>query len=562
MLPPLHLGLARTDITPELDGVGMLGWGMPGNLVRGVKTRLHARALVVEQGPAVLALVSLEICYITTLLRQGILRRLEEAHPAIPIDDVALLVTATHTHSAPGGYSHGRFDNASVRGLQPEVLETLIAGTVAALAQAWARRVPGALKLVAGEIPPELPVAFNRSLRAHHRNPEVGRRFCSDERHLAVEREMTLLRAEAADGRPLGLASWFGVHGTSVHSDNTLISADNKGYAATFCEAALAAEHPDFVALFLQGATGDVTPNHRRWPGKALPGGSAADDHQSAEQNGRIQADRALSLWEEAADVAPLTGPLRVGIEHRDMGDVQVDPDLVGGQEGIRTVSGAVGVRMLRGTWEGPGTPRPIGVALQLATRAWQLWVRLTPFLRSAEELRWHRVHGAKAPILAVGVGTVLGRGWTVRLIPPRFDHIMDHLAQQQRSIGTEPWLPQIVPLHLVTLGELGILGIPAEPTTQAGRRLQVDAARVLGVKRALLTGYSDDYSGYLATPEEYDHQGYEGAFTQFGRWTLPAWQTRIRRLGEQMRGSVTRVGEPLALPTDLEARQGQARRW
>ncbi len=563
------LGLGRADITAEVHGIGMLGWGLPGNVVRGVETRLHARALVVQQDGdapdprALLVLVSLEICYLTTLLRQSILDRLAEQHPDLPIDATAVVLTATHTHSAPGGYSSMRFDNASVPGFQPQVLETLVAGTVAAIVQAWQRRVPGRLRLAAGEIPPDLPVAFNRALRAHHLNPDVTRRFSPDERHLAVDREMTVLRVEDAAGRPLGLVSWFGVHGTSVHADNTRITADNKGYAATGCEAALAdAGHPDFVALFLQGATGDVTPNHRTWPGKPQPGGTSPDDHQSARDNGRIQADQALLLLDRAAAAPPLDGPLRVALEYADMGRVDVDPDLVGGRDGVHTVPGAVGARMLRGTWEGPGTPMPIGLVLHAVTRAWQWWARLTPFLRPPAQRRWLDVHGRKAPLLAVGWGTVLGKPWAVHLIPPRFDPIVDHLAQQQKAVGTEPWLPQVLPLHLVTIGDLGIVAMPAEVTTQATRRLRADAATALGVTRALFTAYCDDYSGYVTTPEEYARQGYEGAFTQFGRWTLPAWQTRIRRLAARMQAGTTQIGQAPALPQDLDQRGHQRRSW
>lgn len=558
------IGLARVDVTPEVHGVGMLGWGMPGNVVRGVAMRLHARAFVLEDpGGACLALVSLEICYITTLLRQSVLRRLQEQHPELPFDDATLLLTTTHTHSAPGGYSHARFDNASVPGLQPEVLERLVAGTVQAVAEAWAGRAPGRLRLVAGDIPPELPVAFNRALRAHHKNPEVTRRFGPDERHLAIDRTMTLVRVEDLEGRPRGLLNWFGVHCTSVHSDNTLIHGDNKGYACLFTEEALRAQGcPDAVALFLQGATGDVTPNHRMWPGRKLPGGTSPDDDQSARDNGRIQADQALLLFERARTSPELHGPLSVAIEHRDMGTVAIDADLAAGLPTPTTAPGAVGARMLRGTWEGPGTPLPIGLGLQLLTRAWQLWARLTPFLRTSAQRRWLAVHGPKAPLLAVGFGTVLSQGWSVLFIPPRFDPIVDHLAQQQRAVGTEPWLPQILPLHLIRLGELGIIGMPAEPTTQACRRIQATAAAAMGVRVAMMTGYCNDYSGYVTTPEEYERQGYEGSFTQFGQGTLPAWQSRIRALARHLDAPKTALGQPLTLPQDVSPRRHGVRGW
>lgn len=558
------LGLGKADLTPDVRGVAMLGWGIPTNTVEGVADRIHARALLVEErGGAAVALVCLEICYITALLRQAVLARLAEAHPHIPLSPAQVVLTTTHTHSAPGGYSAHRFDNASIPGFQPAVLEAYVAGAVAAVAQAWARRAPGRLRVVQGEIPPDLPVAFNRSLRALHRNPDVPRHYHPYERHLAVDRTMAVLRVEDQHGAVRGLVSWFGVHCTSVHSDNTLITGDNKGWAARFSEQALrdgGCAEP--VCLFLQGATGDVTPNHRRWPGKRLPGGSAPDDHDSARDNGRIQAEHALGLVATARDAPALAGPLRVALEYADMGDIPVDADLAGGRSDARTAPGVIGARMLEGTWEGPGAPRPVGRALALLARGWQAWARATPPLRTAAQRAWLARQGPKAPLMSVGDGTVFSLGATVLFIPPGVEPIVDHLAQQQRALGTEPWLPQVVPLHLVTLGPLGIVGVPAELTTQAARRLRAEACRVLGVSEALYTGYCGDYSGYVTTPEEYEVQGYEGAFTQFGPLTLPGWLTRLRRLADRMTTPVVSIGEAPLLLEGLEARRHRARGW
>ncbi|MCB9780270.1 MAG: neutral/alkaline non-lysosomal ceramidase N-terminal domain-containing protein [Alphaproteobacteria bacterium] len=562
------LALSRTDITPDPDrvaGVGMLGWAIAGNVVRGISTRLHARCLLLhDPGSAtpVLALVSLEICYITTLLRSTVLERLRALHPDVPVDDTALVLTTTHTHSAPGGYSTRRFDNASIPGFQPEVLDVYAAGAVQAIADAWHARQEGRLRAAAGRFAPELPVAFNRALRAHHRNPEVTRTYGPDERHLAIDREMTVLRAEDAAGRPLGLVAWFGVHNTCVHSDNTLISADAKGYASVLCEQTLGERgHDGFVALMCQGPSGDVTPNHRHWPGRKFPGGVSADDHESARENGRMQGEQALALLDAAEGTPALDGPLQVAIAWESMPGQPVDADLAGGRTDVHAATGAVGARMLRGTWEGPGTPLPIGVGLHLATRLWQTWTRLTPFLRHDAHRRFLDLHGAKAPLLAVGEGTVFGKGWSVHLIPPKVDPIVDHLAQQEHAVGTEPWLPQVLPLHLWRIGRLGVVAVPFEPTTIAGQRLRQTTAEALDVEVALLTGYCDDYSGYVTTPEEYERQGYEGAFTQFGQWTLPAWQTRVRRLAASMEERPTH-GAPPPLPADLEARRHERRKW
>ena len=40
-----------------------------------------------------------------------------------------------------------------------------------------------------------------------------------------------------SDGKPIGLLNWYAVHLTSMNNTNTLISSDNKGYAALRFEA-------------------------------------------------------------------------------------------------------------------------------------------------------------------------------------------------------------------------------------------------------------------------------------------------------------------------------------
>ncbi len=43
---------------------------------------------------------------------------------------------------------------------------------------------------------------------------------------------MQVLKFTDVNGHPLGLISWFAVHGTSMNNSNKLISGDNKGYAS------------------------------------------------------------------------------------------------------------------------------------------------------------------------------------------------------------------------------------------------------------------------------------------------------------------------------------------
>lgn len=77
---------------------------------------------------------------------------------------------------------------------------------------------------------------------------------------------MLLLKLVADDGSLIGVINWFAVHGTSMNNTNTLVSGDNKGYAAYLLEKHVngAGSTPGmgpFVAAFGSTNLGDVSPN-------------------------------------------------------------------------------------------------------------------------------------------------------------------------------------------------------------------------------------------------------------------------------------------------------------
>lgn len=85
---------------------------------------------------------------------------------------------------------------------------------------------------------------------------------------------------------------------------------------------------------------------------------------------------------------------------------------------------------------------------------------------------------------------------------------------------------PKIVPVQILLLGDFAIAAVPAEFTTMSGRRLRktIEEASVeAGGKKVkvVVAGLSNMYTSYVATPEEYAIQRYEGASTLYGPHTL-----------------------------------------
>ena len=537
----LKIGCARTDITVFEPGMGMLGWAYRHNVSRGVAMPLNARAFVLEN-PADgvrVALVVAEICFITQALRQAVVAELEQ-RPELGLSDERILLSATHTHSSPAGYSHTVFYNASGPGFSEKVFRTLVRGIVSAIEQAAAALVPGRVRLQAGSIPVSEPVAFNRATHAYEANRDVGARTGQALSPTAIDREMTVLRFDDKAGRPLGMISWFGVHGTSIHRENLLLHPDNKGMAAAWFER-FAAEHldaPSFVAAFAQSPCGDVTPNRNYSRARGLTIGECEDDFESARRNGEIQARFAKVLFESAPPGKGRQPRLDGALLSADFAGLPVAPAFADGQAGRRTSPAVVGLRMIFGTSEGPGLPYVFAPAIEAAGRASGRLLALLGGVGADGQ-------APKLPLMELGLGT---KGRILGCVPmdrtlPIPSSVDPTAAFLNRILGSgavdaRPWAPQILPAQVLIIGDFAIAAVPGELTTVAGRRLRAGLIGRLGargVRHVVSMPYSNTYSGYITTPEEYEMQGYEGGHTLFGRWTLGGHRTLFDRVADRL---------------------------
>ncbi len=537
-------GLAKREITTYEEGMVMLGWESAQQRIAGVIMPLHARALVLRAGRVAFAYVCTDLCLMTIAVRHAVLERLRGLGSEWGPHNVML--TATHTHSGPNGYSHHPIYHANTKGFSTAVFETIVEGIVASIAAADERCVPAVLRFGEAIISFEEPVAFNRSVAAYNRNPGVDRVPASRPELATSRRSLTLRIDRASDGRPLGIVNWFGVHGTSLRVENTYLHPDNKGIAAHLYETTMASSsersHP-FVAIFAQGAAGDVSPTSPVEPEPA----QARSDLARAARNGAIQFRHARKAAEAALASAPLGEELRFETRNVDMAAVEVDPVFSGGRRHVRTSQGTIGLATAAGTAEGPGPlypARSVLTGLSAITRAARGWLgaRVDP----------------KLPFLEVGAGTngsflgVLGIRGYMPLVG-RHQHAVEFLraADDAGLLGDGPWAPRVLPLQIVRLGRLLLCGVPGEPTTVAGAELgqSIERAAWQGAKGArpkvVVNGYANGYAGYVATQAEYELQNYEGASTLFGEWTLAGYQTMFDSM---IRGG---LGDDPSAPVD-----------
>ena len=551
-----RVGVGRGDVTGPVMPVGMMGFGQSHQRVKEVALGLKARAYAVElpRSGDRFVFVSAEIWGITQSVHQAVTQRLATEHPGLELTERNVMLTATHTHSGPGGYSHHVLFNLSIAGYAQPIFDAIVEGVCEAILSAVESLQPGRVSLCYGEIPTDEPVGINRAMAAYNSNDDVTP-IPADQAHLAIDREMTTLRFDDAEGRPLGAVNWFGVHACNLHADNQLVHPDNKGMASRALEAYAAAawDAASFQAAFPQTSAGDVTPNYRWDASRGLAVGACDDDFESAAQNGDIQFRQARKLLEGCGPTERLTPEVSARFRYVDYSQAVVDPEFGPGCDGVTTGPATLGISMARGTKDGPGPLFKLSGLTWLLNRALSLFQAFKALCIGKRRVLLASPQGPKFPMIEPGRGPdgrILGLfSQAYAPVPSSVDPTIARLRSLVRSgvVGKRPWAPQVLPLQLVRLGSLAIIAVPFEPTTVAARRMKAVVRRIMapaGVTHVVVSGYANTYCGYLTTHEEYRLQGYEGASTYMGQWTLAATLTQLQEMAQSSVSSAE-VAEP-----------------
>jgi len=122
-------------------------------------------------------------------------------------------------------------------GFVPEHLKAIVEALVQSIKNAIASEQDTEIFISTQHFPEQIPVAWNRSINAYNRNPEV-KPHTEAETHLALNREMQLI-GFYREQKLQSFISLFGVHATCLGNSLNAYDGDNKGYAAAFSEQAL-----------------------------------------------------------------------------------------------------------------------------------------------------------------------------------------------------------------------------------------------------------------------------------------------------------------------------------
>src|SRR5436190_4328086 len=217
---PLRVGAAKVDVTP-IDSA------LPKNYL-GVLDRVYARAIVLDNGYARAALVTVDAGGLSDAIWQAVTRQVE-AELKIPSANV--LLTATHTHSAPG----------------PPAAD-YAAKIVDAVRRAQQKLTPGRVGYGTGES----YINVNRQIT----DPRTGKWWEGPNRGGPSDKTVAVLKFETLTGEPLAVYFNYAVHGV-IAGQLDQISGDIPGASERYIEDSFGGS---VVAVWSTGASGDQNP--------------------------------------------------------------------------------------------------------------------------------------------------------------------------------------------------------------------------------------------------------------------------------------------------------------
>ncbi|MGW0035181.1 neutral/alkaline ceramidase [Gordonia sp. NPDC003376] len=482
------VGAGRGDVTGVIAGQGMMGYSDLEQVATGLLQRVWARAYIIADAATGkrVVFVNADLAIIFESHRVGVVKALRQRFGNLYSEDNVNL-NATHNHNSCGGTAWDYAYVLAALGHRENSYRAEVDGIVDAIVAAHESLAPGTLEIGHTELH---DASANRSLEAFQKNPDADRNHFPQH----IDPQVTALRLRQG-GTTIGEITWFATHGTSLTDANTLISTDNKGYASYLAEL----QNPGVVAAFPQTNAGDMTPN--LWVRKMNPGGPTEDRRANCAIIGERQhraGARALGA------TTPVTGSIDYAYRFVDLSDVRIDGRYTPDGKPARTSPAIMGAGAAATSTEDntrsqlsflkEGMVLPFAAALGATT--------------SATPPAW--VQAIQAPKLDL---------FPLGLLPPR------------------PWIQQVLPIQLIRIGDLVLAAGPAEFTIVAGlriRRIVADTLRV-PLENVLLQGYSNGYSQYVTTPEEYLSQQYEGGETLFGRYTLCAYMQEFDTLARSM---------------------------
>ena len=463
----LRAGVAVRNITADLPDVP-------------VNDPLYAKALAFSNGDTKVVITSLDLSGASTSLVSAIRGRVQEQ---LEIAGSNLLINASHNHHTQG-----------------QVAKDIVERIFEAVKQALETMVPVKIGAASGR---EDRIMMNRRLRLENGKEWTIRRANPSPRDSRVvglrpgDPEIGVLRIDRLSGEPLAVLYNFAGHAYGgVPSGG--VTADFPGFASAVVEQAM----PGTVAIFLQGAAGDVTPIRYKDvdappPTERLGTMLGLSTLRVANQIiTRRQAE--LEIRSETIDL-----PRRLDVETR-------IESLQQQQEEILQFFTGIGC----GT-HGAGTFLNFKSFLPLYMKR----TLDSDYPAYSSYLYRHEEATGRNDLAQLDAENKHRLEKYMECIHnmERLIRIRSNLGAFQRHQERKATGPVTVEVQGIRIGDFVLVTFPGEPFAEVGLRIKQQSP----VEHTYLAGYSNGHQGYAPTSDAYDSEAYEDSLTPFS----PEWQ-------------------------------------
>ena len=279
--PAWKAGAASTKITPE-KSMWMAGYAARTKPSEGVELDLFAKAFVLtDQAGAKFALVTMDLIGVPRELRLTVAARVKND---FGIDGANLAINASHTHSGPELRATKLFGSDDV-----VLREKEAADYTAKLEDTIVRLIGEAIQT---SVPAHLDYSTARCGVSMNRRTSDGKGGWRNFPNPGgpVDQTVPVLKASSAEGKEIAIVFGYACHCTTLGHQK--FSGDYAGYAQQEIER----QHPDAVAMFANGCSGDQNPYPRR-------------TMELAQKHGQSLATSVQAALE--TDMKRLSGPIR-----------------------------------------------------------------------------------------------------------------------------------------------------------------------------------------------------------------------------------------------------------
>src|SRR5438067_278852 len=129
-----RVGTGIFEITDPAIGLSMQGFADDRQKTGGVESPLFSRAFIVEdqQTGKRVVIVSADIWAGTSVVKEEVVKRLKEQFQTLYTSE-NVLISGTHTHSAPGGYTGYVLYDLTGKGFDQNTFECIVSGMVTSI---------------------------------------------------------------------------------------------------------------------------------------------------------------------------------------------------------------------------------------------------------------------------------------------------------------------------------------------------------------------------------------------------------------------------------------------